>query len=154
TRSPAPLRAYSRSVSARSSGGRWSCSATRTPLAKASEPPCTSVSPASIRSSVVLPAPFGPASARRSRRSTLNETPSKSTAPESSLRRLVAIRTAMPPRIQASDGGSPRGDRLGSMRIAVAFDHRGVNLREAVLEALEDHEVVDLGTHTDAVRID
>ena len=30
------------------------------------------------RSSVVLPAPFGPASASRSRRSTLNETPSKS----------------------------------------------------------------------------
>ena len=33
--------------------------------------------PASMRSSVVLPAPFGPASASRSRRSTLNETPSK-----------------------------------------------------------------------------
>ena len=40
------------------------------------------------------------------------------------------------------------------MRIAVAFDHRGVHLREAVLEALADHEVVDLGTDTDAVRID
>jgi ribose 5-phosphate isomerase B len=40
------------------------------------------------------------------------------------------------------------------LRIAVAFDHRGVHLREAVLEELADHDVVDLGTHTDAVRID
>jgi ribose 5-phosphate isomerase B len=40
------------------------------------------------------------------------------------------------------------------MKIAVAFDHRGVHLREAVLGALEGHEVVDLGTDTDAVRID
>src|SRR5262245_36153112 len=40
------------------------------------------------------------------------------------------------------------------MKIAVAFDHRGVHLRDAVMEALEGHEVVDLGTDTDAVRID
>ena len=40
------------------------------------------------------------------------------------------------------------------MKIAVAFDHRGVHLREAVLEALESHEVVDFGTDSDAVRID
>ena len=40
------------------------------------------------------------------------------------------------------------------MRIAAAFDHRGVHLREAVLEALAAHEVVDLGTDTDAHRID
>jgi ribose 5-phosphate isomerase B len=40
------------------------------------------------------------------------------------------------------------------MRIAVAFDHRGVALREAVLEALAGHDVVDLGTDTDAVRVD
>ncbi len=40
------------------------------------------------------------------------------------------------------------------MRVAVAFDHRGVHLREALLEALADHDVVDLGTDTDAVRID
>jgi ribose 5-phosphate isomerase B len=40
------------------------------------------------------------------------------------------------------------------MKLAVAFDHRGVHLREAVLEALSKHEVLDLGTHTDAVRID
>ena len=38
--------------------------------------------------------------------------------------------------------------------VAVAFDHRGVHLREAVLAALEGHEVVDLGTDSDAVRID
>ena len=40
------------------------------------------------------------------------------------------------------------------MKVAVAFDHRGVSLREAILEALVDHDVVDLGTHTAAVRID
>ena len=40
------------------------------------------------------------------------------------------------------------------MKLAVAFDHRGVHLRETVLEALAGHEVVDLGTDTDAVRID
>ena len=40
------------------------------------------------------------------------------------------------------------------MKVAVAFDHRGVHLREAVLEALAGHEVIDLGTDTDAVRID
>ena len=39
------------------------------------------VSPTSARSSVVLPAPFGPASATRSRRSTLNDTPSNSGSP-------------------------------------------------------------------------
>jgi ribose 5-phosphate isomerase B len=42
------------------------------------------------------------------------------------------------------------------MRVAVAFDHRGVKLRERVLEELDalQHEVVDLGTDTDATRID
>jgi ribose 5-phosphate isomerase B len=40
------------------------------------------------------------------------------------------------------------------VKVAVAFDHRGVRLRAAVLEALAAHEVVDLGTDTDAVRID
>jgi ribose 5-phosphate isomerase B len=40
------------------------------------------------------------------------------------------------------------------MRLAVAFDHRGVHLRDAVLSALSLHEVIDLGTDTDAVRID
>jgi ribose 5-phosphate isomerase B len=40
------------------------------------------------------------------------------------------------------------------VKVAVAFDHRGVHLREAVLEVLGDHDVVDLGTDTDAVRID
>jgi ribose 5-phosphate isomerase B len=40
------------------------------------------------------------------------------------------------------------------MRLAVAFDHRGVHLRDAVLESLAGHEVIDLGTDTDAVRID
>jgi ribose 5-phosphate isomerase B len=40
------------------------------------------------------------------------------------------------------------------LAVAVAFDHRGVHLREAVLESLAAHEVVDLGTDTDAIRID
>ena len=42
------------------------------------------------------------------------------------------------------------------MRVAAAFDHRGIKLRDAVLEAIEaaGHEAVDLGTDTDAVRID
>jgi ribose 5-phosphate isomerase B len=40
--------------------------------------------------------------------------------------------------------------------IGVAFDHRGVHLREQVLDELAagGHEIVDLGTDTDAVRID
>src|SRR2546421_10223949 len=40
------------------------------------------------------------------------------------------------------------------MKVAVAFDHRGVHLRDAVLEVLDGYSVVDLGTDTDAVRID
>jgi len=42
------------------------------------------------------------------------------------------------------------------VKVAVAFDHRGVHLRDAVLETLreERHEAVDLGTDSDAVRID
>ncbi len=42
------------------------------------------------------------------------------------------------------------------MRVAVAFDHRGVALREPVLAELArgGHDAVDLGTDTDAVRID
>ena len=42
------------------------------------------------------------------------------------------------------------------MRVAVAFDHRGVKLRERVLEELTElgHETVDLGTDDAAVRID
>ena len=42
------------------------------------------------------------------------------------------------------------------MRVAVAFDHRGVHLRDLVIETLGHggHDVVDLGTDSDAVRID
>jgi ribose 5-phosphate isomerase B len=40
------------------------------------------------------------------------------------------------------------------VRVAAAFDHRGVALRDAVLEALAGHEVVDLGTHDASVRVD
>jgi ribose 5-phosphate isomerase B len=42
------------------------------------------------------------------------------------------------------------------MRIAVAFDHRGVQLRETVLDAVAElgHEIVDLGTDVPTPRID
>ena len=42
------------------------------------------------------------------------------------------------------------------MRVAVAFDHRGVKLRERVLEQMESCgvETVDLGTDDGSVRID
>ena len=42
------------------------------------------------------------------------------------------------------------------MDVAVAFDHRGVKLRERVLDELAalGHEAVDLGTDTDAERVD
>jgi ribose 5-phosphate isomerase B len=42
------------------------------------------------------------------------------------------------------------------MRVALGFDHRGVRLRDVVLEAVAEagHEAVDLGVDTDAVRID
>ena len=42
------------------------------------------------------------------------------------------------------------------MKVAVGFDHRGVRLRAAVIEAVESagHEVVDLGVENDAVRVD
>ena len=42
------------------------------------------------------------------------------------------------------------------MRVALGFDHRGVKLRERVLDELAalHHEVVDLGTDSDAERVD
>ncbi len=42
------------------------------------------------------------------------------------------------------------------MRVAVAFDHRGVGLRQRVLEELIalDHDVLDLGARDDSVSID
>ena len=42
------------------------------------------------------------------------------------------------------------------MNVAVAFDHRGVHLRDTLLEILaaDGHSVVDLGTDTDANRVD
>ena len=42
------------------------------------------------------------------------------------------------------------------MRVAAAFDHRGVKLREAVKEeiAAGGHELVDLGTDDGSIRID
>ena len=42
------------------------------------------------------------------------------------------------------------------MDVAVAFDHRGVKLRERVLDELAalGHDAVDLGTDTDSERVD
>jgi ribose 5-phosphate isomerase B len=42
------------------------------------------------------------------------------------------------------------------VRVAGAFDHRGVRLRKRVLEAIQTlgHELVDLGVDTDAERVD
>jgi ribose 5-phosphate isomerase B len=41
------------------------------------------------------------------------------------------------------------------MKVAAAFDHRGVRLRDAVLASIAaGHDPIDLGTDTDAVRID
>jgi ribose 5-phosphate isomerase B len=42
------------------------------------------------------------------------------------------------------------------VNVAVAFDHRGVHLRDRILQTLQldGHMVVDLGTDTDAIRID
>jgi ribose 5-phosphate isomerase B len=42
------------------------------------------------------------------------------------------------------------------VNVAVAFDHRGVHLREEILQTLveDGHEIIDLGTNTDAKRID
>jgi ribose 5-phosphate isomerase B len=42
------------------------------------------------------------------------------------------------------------------VNVAVAFDHRGVHLRDRILQTLqqEGHMVIDLGTDTDAIRID
>jgi ribose 5-phosphate isomerase B len=42
------------------------------------------------------------------------------------------------------------------VRVAVAFDHRGVKLRERLLEEIQSlgHEAVDLGTDTEAERVD
>jgi len=40
------------------------------------------------------------------------------------------------------------------VKVAVAFDHRGVRLRDAVLDAIADHEIVDLGVETTTPRVD
>src|SRR3954469_14617599 len=88
----------------RSRGGRWSCSATRTPFDSTISPPSTDVSPASMRSSVVLPEPLRPDRVSRSRRSSLNETPRSSGSPAMSLARSEAMTTAM-----AIEDRYPRG---------------------------------------------
>jgi ribose 5-phosphate isomerase B len=42
------------------------------------------------------------------------------------------------------------------VKVAVSFDHRGVKLRNAVLDEIVvlGHDLIDLGTDTDAVKID
>ncbi len=62
--------------------------------------------------------------------------------------------------VHASTTSSPAAlalrERVSWMNVAVAFDHRGVQLRERLLEVLREdgHEIVDLGTDTDAQRVD
>src|ERR687888_1550852 len=54
-----------------------------------------------------------------------------------------------------SPGIAPgRSGTVLAVKVAVAFDHRGVRLRDAVLDAIADHEIVDLGVDTGAVRVD
>src|SRR5436190_10046703 len=76
-----------------------------------SSPPSIALSPASIRSRVVLPEPLRPASVIRSRRSSLKEIPCSSGCPAMSLRRSDAVRRAI-----AADGKSRprRAPPLGS----------------------------------------
>src|SRR5581483_9554707 len=151
--------ARARSDTERSTGGRWSCSATRVPLSKTSCPPSGRDSPARIRSSVVLPAPFGPESASRSRRSTLNETPSKSSPAESSLRRLVAITTAIAAvrlgRNQPPRSGRDRGcvDAVGREQLVGLARTRHLADRE-VPELARDALLGERSQHrlTDAAR--
>jgi ribose 5-phosphate isomerase B len=40
------------------------------------------------------------------------------------------------------------------VKVAVAFDHRGVRLRDAVLNAIADHEIVNLGVESPTPRVD
>ena len=68
------------------------------------------------RNSVVLPAPFAPASATRSRRLTVKETPSKSGVPECSLRRLLAISTATRRSVEVDQ---PRSGNVADLAEAV-----------------------------------
>src|SRR3954469_1436604 len=89
----------------------------RTSLAKVSWPPSTDVSPESMRSSVVLPAPLRPARVSRSRRSSLNETPRSSGEPAMSLARSEAMQTA----IAAPMVGSAAMRRLASTLLLSAF---------------------------------
>ena len=86
-------------------------------LASTSSPTSIDASPASIRSSVVLPAPLRPDSVIRSRRSSLNEMPRSSGSPAMSLPRSDAITTAM----TMSDGMQP-GVRPGTV---VSIDWHG-----------------------------
>ena len=66
----------------------------------------TLVSPDSIRSSVVLPAPLRPDRVIRSRRSSLNEIPRSNGSPEMSLPRSDAMTTAMPLMVGAAERGA------------------------------------------------
>jgi ribose 5-phosphate isomerase B len=40
------------------------------------------------------------------------------------------------------------------VKVVVAFDHRGVRLRDAVLAAIADHEILDLGVESPTPRVD
>src|SRR3954451_310286 len=91
----------------------------RVPLARTSSPPSTDVSPASIRSSVVLPLPLRPDSVSRSRRSSLNDTPRKTGVPAMSLPRSDAIATAIALMVGAARVAAASAVTYGDQRVAL-----------------------------------
>src|SRR5215203_1998005 len=69
--------------------------------------------------------------------------------------RRLERRERRQPLAEPGSAGREREAARG-VRVAVAFDHRGVKLRERLLEELDalGHEAIDLGTDSDAQRVD
>src|SRR3954466_12260824 len=112
----------------------------RTSLANVSWPPSTDVWPASIRSSVVLPAPLRPASVRRSRRSSLNETPRNSGSPAMSLARSEAMQTAMGTSMVGRAGyASPPMTRRATTTLLLSATVLLVLAQVALADSSSDH---------------
>ena len=111
TRSAHPDSTYSRRLRPWSRGGRWSCSATRAPFSSTSSPSSQGVSPASMRSSVVLPEPLRPERVRRSRRSSLNDTSCSSGTPATCFPSPDAIAMATTQNGTVRPMGRSRSDR-------------------------------------------
>ena len=60
------------------------------------------------------------------------------------------------PELDVGRGHGADSSTVRCVNVAVAFDHRGVHLRDRILQTLQQagHMVIDLGTDTDAIRID